>query len=64
VSWLLRSKIADDTKTWNLMLSSPKQAAAERNYDQNWRNHDQKQKKPGKFDEFVVASDDQDDSNN
>jgi hypothetical protein len=45
------------------MLSSPKQAVFEGKYDQKPRNHDQKWKKPGKFDEFVVASEDQDDLN-
>ena len=45
------------------MMQSPKQAAAEGNYDRKPRNHDQKQEKPSKFDEFVVASEDQDDLN-
>ena len=45
------------------MMSSQKQAVFEGNYDQKLRNHDQKQKKPGEFDEFVVASEHQDDMN-
>ncbi len=45
------------------MLSCPKQAASEGKYDQKPRNHDQKLKKPGEFDEFVVASEHQDDMN-
>ncbi len=43
------------------MLSSPRQAVFEGKYDQKPRNHDQIQKKPGKFDEFVVASEYHDD---
>ena len=45
------------------MLSSPKQAVFEGNYDQKPRNCDQKQKKPDKIDDFVVASKVQDDLN-
>ena len=44
-------------------MQGPKQAAAEGNYDRKPRNHDQKREKPDEFDEFVVASEDQDESN-
>ncbi len=45
------------------MLSGAKQVVFARNYDRKPRNHDQKQKTPDQFEEIVLASEDQDDSN-